>query len=79
MADLVIKRWDKRRLKLLIAGKLTDKNIWINKEKNEWSLLLEEHNIRALAPAYNYIIVPYNKPRKNFTKDVGKRRRFYVV
>jgi len=86
MAYLVIKKFYKDkagRLMLLIEGKLSDKNFWMDKKENRYSICLEEYVIHALFGVYEGFIVPDNKrklnKRKNFTKDIRKNRRFYVV
>ncbi len=88
MAHLVIKKFykDKRgRLCILIEGKLTDKNFWIDEKENKYSICLEEYVIRALPFVYGRAIRPYNdnKEKQNglmkFTKVLGKKRCFYVI
>ena len=86
MAYLVIKKFYKDkagRLALLVEGKLTDKNFWLDRKENRYSICLEESYINALFYVYNESVAPLNKgklkERKNSTKDVRKNRRFYVV
>ena len=87
MAYLVIRKFykDKRgRLCILIEGKLTDKNIWLNRKENRYSLCLEEHIIQVLPLLYGRTIAPYNEARAtkkpmNFTKDFEQRKEFYIV
>lgn len=85
MAYLVIKKFYKDktgRLALLIEGKFTDKNFWMDKKENKYSICLEDYILRALPLVYAKTIAPYNKgeqEHRNFTKNIGKRESFYVI
>lgn len=86
MAYLVIKKFYKDkagRLVLLVEGKPTDKNFWMYEKENKYNICLEDWILQVQPLVYANVIVPYNEGKKNedrnFTKNIVKRKSFYVV